>query len=794
MNRFTLAPMAIAVALALGGISHTAQAAEPSAATQTHHIHIPTQPFAQALNEWARVTGSQIVVSQDLIAGKQAPAVSGQLTARQSLEKLLAGSGLTPRFDGNSVVIVETKGAGEATLSAVTVTAEVNNGLAKPYAGGQLARGGGVGVLGSQDVMDTPFSTNNYTSELIESQQARSVADVVVNDASVRALTAAGGFGDQFQIRGFTVNNEDTGMNGLFGLTSTTRIPVEMVERVEVLKGPGTLVNGIAPSGSIGGSINLVPKRAEDEPLTRVTTSFISEGQGAVHADIGRRFGEDKAWGVRLNGLMRKGEGTIDGGDQEIGLATLGLDYRGTQLRWSLDAMRQRDTMNEFRPQTTIASSLTHIPSAPDSRSNYYPGTKLDYENTTVLSKLEYDINQNLMVYGGIGYTDFSYEQTFPSAVGGIQADGSFTARNAYYDFTSKTKVANIGMRAQFATGPIAHTLSLAADRSEQETGYFYATSAGTQSSNIYDPVPLPGIAAARTSPKKNAENTLTSYALTDTLSFANDRVLLTLGLRDQTVEQQQFNLSTGAVTSTYRASAVSPVFGIVVKPLSNVSVYGNYTEGLSRGSIVSTTAGYANGGEVLAPYESKQSEMGVKIDWGKIITSASLFQIERPNAEVNPTSNRYDYYGEQRNRGLELVAFGEVQRGLRLMASAVFNDSRVSSVAIPANDGKKAVGVPERTFNFGVDWDVPGFAGLSLNGRMIKNSSAYYNGANTVRVPGWTRYDIGARYLTAVAGKPVVLRATVENLTDKTYWLQSGTYLTVAAPRTLLLSATVDF
>jgi iron complex outermembrane receptor protein len=737
----------------------------------------------------------QIVASQALLSGKQAPAVSGVFTPRQSLDKILSGSGLTPRFEGSSVVIKESQAAGESTLAAVTVTAEANTaGLANPYAGGQLARGGKIGVLGTLDIMDTPFSTTNYTSKLIENQQARSVADVVVNDASVRALTAAGGFGDQFQIRGFTVSNEDTGMNGLFGLTSTTRIPLEMIERVEVIKGPGTLINGIAPSGSIGGSINLVTKRASDDPLTRLTTSYISAGQAAVHADIGRRFGEDKAWGVRVNSLMRNGEGTIDGGRQQIGLVTLGLDYRGSNLRWSLDAMQQRDSMREFRPQTSVAAAVTQIPSAPDARTNFYPGTKLDYENSTLLSKFEYDISKDLMIYGGVGYTDFSYEQSFPSAVGGVQANGNFTARNAYYDFTSKTTVANVGVRKQFTTGPIGHTVVLAADRSEQETGYFYATSPTTASSNIYTPSSLPGMTASRTAPQKSAENSLTSYALTDTLAFADDRVLLTLGVRDQKVEQLQFNQATGAVTSTYSSSAVSPVAGLVIKPQSNVSVYGNYTEGLTRGSIVSMTSGYANPGEVLAPYKSKQGEVGVKVDWGKIITSASIFQIERPNAEINPGSNRYDYFGEQRNRGLELLAFGEIQRGLRMMASTVFNDSLVSSVALPANDGKKAVGVPDRTFNLGVDWDTPWVAGLSLNGRVIKNSSAYYNGANTVSVPGWTRYDIGARYLTSVAGKATTLRATVENLFDKNYWLQSGTYLTVAAPRTALLSATVDF
>ncbi|MEK9940745.1 MAG: TonB-dependent siderophore receptor, partial [Methylotenera sp.] len=143
------------------------------------------------------------------------------------------------------------------------------------------------------------------------------------------------------------------GVNGLFGLTSTTRLPLEMVERVEVLKGPGTLVNGIPPSGSVGGSVNLVTKRADDTPLTRLTTTYLSESQLGAHIDVARRFGENNEWGVRVKGLKRSGEGTIDRGDNDTTLGTLAIDYRGEKLRWSMDAMLQNDDIKEFRPQTS---------------------------------------------------------------------------------------------------------------------------------------------------------------------------------------------------------------------------------------------------------------------------------------------------------------------------------------------------------------------------------------------------------------------------------------------------------
>lgn len=698
----------------------------------------------------------------------------------------------------SQVMAEEKKGAADAsapeTLGEVEVKSAVDSSaLAKPYAGGQVAKGGSLGVLGNQDVMDVPFSTVNYTSELIQNQQARSVADVVVNDASVRALTAPGGFGDQFQIRGYTVGNEDTGLNGLFGLAPTTRIPLEMVERVQVLKGPGTFVNGIPPSGSIGGSVNLVTKRAGNEPLTRLTTSYLGESQFGVHVDAGRRFGQNNEWGIRVNALKRSGEGTIDKGSQQTGLLSVGLDYLGEKLRWSLDALVQEDDIREFRPQATIAAGVTRIPSAPDARINFYPKSKLDYNGRTFMSNLEYDVNSTVTLYGGIGYTDFSYDQTFPSASGGIAANGNFAARNAYYDFYSKTFVSNAGARFKFATWDVGHTLTLAVNRLNQETGFFYAQSAGTNPSNIYNPAPLPGIAGSRNSPERNQENVLTSYVLTDTLSFLDEKVLVTLGVRDQTIEQKNYNVATGAQTNSYDEGAVSPLAGIVVKPMENVSIYANHTKGLTRGIVVPVGSGFSNENTPLAPYKSTQNEVGVKVDFGRITTVVSVFQIERPNLETDPLTSRRGYIGEQRNRGLEVSAYGEVITGLRFMASAMFTDPKVKS-SIASIDGKDAVGTPDFTANLGLDWDTPWIDGLSLNGRVIGTSSGYYNGANTLSVAGWTRYDIGARYVTNAAGKPVILRANLENVFDKDYWLQSGTFLSIGAPRTLILSATIDF
>ena len=158
---------------------------------------------------------------------------------------------------------------GTAVLGPITV--EAQRGAAAtatigttppPFAGGQVATGGRIGLLGNRDSMNTPFSTQSYTRELIQNQQARSTADVLLYNPSVRLNSPANSTFEEFFVRGFEVRSDDSAFDGLYGLVSPRRTATETLERVELLKGPSALLNGIPPNAAVGGAINLVAKRA----------------------------------------------------------------------------------------------------------------------------------------------------------------------------------------------------------------------------------------------------------------------------------------------------------------------------------------------------------------------------------------------------------------------------------------------------------------------------------------------------------------------------------------------------
>lgn len=808
MSPFPLRRMAQAVLLAALSMGAGATLAQ-SPAEARRHVEIAAGTLDGALNRFASSTGILLAIDGKLTAGKTSSGLKGDYTAQQGLAALLEGSGLEAVAQPNGAYalrkaiatqagampeLVVTSTADTSSIDRVLITgARSGNDLA----GGRVARAGGLGVLGFADVMDTPFSTTNYTARILEDQQARTLADVVVNEASVRTMTSTGGFSEDFQIRGFNVTSGDVGLNGLYGLTSSNRMPTAFMERVEVLKGPGTLMYGISPNGSIGGNINVVTKRARDEPITSLTATYESAALLGGHLDVGRRFGPDNAWGVRFNGAYRKSDTNIDGGKQEFGLVALALDYRSDALRWSVDSYAQREDTDNFRAQTGFRPGITRLPQAPSGHRAVYSGADLALRDATIASRLEYDLSPQIMLYAAAGYHYGASEQDFPSARSGDGMDelGNLRISSAWYDAASRSKTGEVGARARFNTLGVQHVLTLTASRLEQEAGSFYlAAPASTKlDSNIYAPVPVYQVTGERLSPTKTSETQLTSMSLTDTVSFADGRVMLTGGLRQQKVQAQNFSAA-GAVTSSYSESAVSPIAGVVLRPLPNVSLYGNFTSGLTRGSSAPATT--ANAGEVFAPFKSKQYELGVKMEHKQVMTGVSVFQIDRPNAITDQATNIYSMDGTQRNRGLELSAVGEAVRNLRLMASATIYDATLKRSAGAVNQGKDAIGVPKYTLNLGADWDVPGVHGLSVNARAIHTAATPYDVANTLDMPSWTRVDAGARYRTTIMGKPVALRASVENLFNRNYWLSSSTLLTVstaAAARTLLLSAQFD-
>jgi len=686
------------------------------------------------------------------------------------------------------------------TLEGVEVTGdrEKENTLPAAYSGsgGEIARGAQLGILGNSDIMDTPFNITSYTAKSIEDSQAHTITEVLEKDPSVRFTTSSGHMNENYTIRGFAVNASDLGLNGMYGMAPYGHVPTEFIERVEVLKGPSAMLSGMSPSGAIGGSINLITKRATDEPITRLTTDYTSSFNLGGHLDVGRRFGENKEWGVRFNGVYRDGKTGVDDESKTRELAAIGIDYRGKRLRTSVDAYYDKEkTDNGSSLMVNFASSVTSLPKAPDADTNAFSGTYGNIENKGAILHSEYDISPDLTAYAGVGTLQYTYDGYINSThARNVNALGNYTAYTTrirgYVDALSS----EAGLRYTLTTGAVEHKIVLGVTETETESGNVSKVSSN-YASNIYNPVTA-RLALDPGTPPKTKLSTLSSVGIADTLSFEEDKYLLTLGLRNQNIDSKGYSATTGLETSVYNESAVTPLIGLVAKPWKDVpvSLYANYIEGLSQGSTVTDTAA-SNYGYNFAPFKSKQIEAGVKWDAGKIANTLGVFQITKPSIILNTSTNNYEEDGEQRNRGVEWNVFGTMAQNLRILGGVAYTKAIQTHTTNGTNDGKLAYGTPEWQSNLGFEWDTPWKEGLTLTADAIYTGSQYANSANTLELPSWIRYDIGARYKTHMNGQPVVFNASVENLLDKNYWAgcYSDGYLTLASGRTIKMSVTFD-
>lgn len=800
---------AIATAAAAASAPTAALAQVPSAqppSSQPRSFSIPPQPLADGLTAFGRQSGLQVSVDAALVRGQSTAGVSGTLTPVEALNTLLAGTGIVYRFvNATTVTLERPAGAGGAAASGTLQLdpvrvqgntpppqAEIGN-LPSVYAGGQVARGGKAGLLGNRDYMDMPFSETVYTDQYIQSQQARTLTDVLAGDPTVRLGWPNGNvFDDRVMIRGILVQNPNYGLGGVYGIVPN-QVDTTGIERVEVFRGPTAFLNGALPS-AVGGTINLVPKRATDRPITQVAALYLSDAQFGGTADVGRRFGPDNALGVRANATYTNGETSVNNQTAERLSLTLGLDYRGDDTRIDADIGFQKRNIGGFQGGMFLAAGV-QLPAPPNARnSSYQPWERLQTDDLYGALRFEHDITPGLTGFIKVGGRRTNTTSVFMNQ-NIVNYNGNTTVLSAgQYRSMAEVLSAEVGARATFRTGPVKHEAALVGDYLKTMNYSLNNPLAIASSSNIYNPtfIAAPMLTGLNASTPLTSDSLYTSIGVVDTLSFAEDRVQIIGGARLQRLQTANY-LPSGLPANGADQAVVSPSVSFVVKPTKEVMVYGNYIQALQQGPTAG--AGLTNAGQTFPPFVTNQFELGVKLDFGSFGATLSAFQITMPSSYTDFTTNTLVTDGQQRNRGLEFVAFGEPLPGLKFLGGFTLLDAKLTSTAGGLNNGNTAVGTAPFQVAAGLDWDTPYVKGLGVSGRVVYNGQVFLNPANTQSAPPWTRIDAGVRYTFERAdGKPLTLRANVTNLFDANYWVATTSFFAQNQPRTFMLSLTADF
>jgi len=647
-----------------------------------------------------------------------------------------------------------------------------------------------VGPLGDMSLLDTPYSINDTSGDLIENTESHSMADALKTNPTVfvaqSQLTDGRGMNDAF-IRGF----KPTYLRDGLYVNSYNMPLVADVERMEVLNGPSAFLYGYA---NPGGVIDYVTKKPVNTPQASVTTGTYAGGQVYAAADLGGPVeGADKRLTYRLNAYYSDGNTFIDRQSLSTNLFALDLDYRVTpdvelNPHFYHTEFREQGAQGQFLLRAGVA-----IPVAPDPAKLYgQPWTLNVVGSNQIGLGLTYRINDTFKFRADFNHSDMLWtDQNLNAKL--IDNAGDYTEKFLFYG--TEHYFANTGyamLDAAFDAGGVHHDLSFGywGSNESPDSANSSSQTLGTFSIGAPSYVDRPAIDTPNTQ-TDHEEWDYNSLLISDHIAFNNAWSVL-LGVNDTFVYQLDKDTISNAVLQKFNQSKLSPGLSVIYKPSSSTAIHASYIEGLSFGEQAPATA--ANANQMLAPFASKEYEVGAKATIGQVDIAAALFQVDKVNSELNPLDNVYQEDGREIHRGLEFTATGKLTSRLILVGGFTVLDAYVDHAsANPLTDGKIPLGVPEREARVYADYAVPDvLPGLFLSGAANYTGRAPTDVYNTQFLGGVATYDAGLRYETKIHGSKMQFILKANNLFDKNYWASytSRNGLAFGEPRTVMASA----
>lgn len=636
---------------------------------------------------------------------------------------------------------------------------------------------------------DVPQSVSVVTAPAIKDQAMQGIADVV---RYIPGITAAQGEGnrDQLVIRGQSTT-ADFFTDGVRDDAQYYR-DLYNVERVEALKGPNAMIFG---RGGGGGVINRVLKEADGRPVREIGLQGGSFGNKRATADFGQALTETFA--ARINGVIEKSGtyrdyGRIDRWGVNPTVTFTPTDR--TKLKLSYEYVHDERTADRGVPSFRGAPLDTDV-------KTFFGNPELSVAETnvhTVDALIEHEITDAVTIRNRSRFADYDkfYQNVFPGAV---NAAGTQVSLAAYNHAIQRQNLLNqTDLLFDLATGPVKHKLlagvELGRQRTDQfrNTGFFpgNATSFSTplRTPTVFVPVVW----------RQSATDADSRTVATVAAGYVQDQIELTeqiqviAGLRYDRFNVDYHNNRNGQ--NLERTDGLwSPRLGVVFKPIEPVSLYASYSVSYLPGSgdQFTTLTGVTAG---LEPEKFRNLEVGGKWDVRPNLSlTAAVFQLDRTNTSAPDPNNPAltVQTGSQRSRGFELGVTGNITEAWSVMGGYALQKAEITSRTAGAFAGSEVALVPRHTVSLWNKYQFTKMFGAGLG--VIHQSSAYAAADNTVKLPGFTRFDAAA-YAQVTEG--VKLQLNVQNLFDRKYYAtaHSNNNITPGAPRTFLVSLTSSF
>ncbi|WP_335977481.1 TonB-dependent siderophore receptor [Acinetobacter calcoaceticus] len=657
------------------------------------------------------------------------------------------------------------------------------------------------------DIKKIPASITTITSERIADQHAKTLTDVIKNDSSLGDGYAAIGYYPNFVARGFSLDLGSSYLINGHNIRGEQNVALENKERVEILKGISAIQSGMSTPGGV---VNYVTKRPAD--VKSITVDANSEGGYTLATDVGG-FLNDK-FGYRINLAHESIHPNVDHANGKREFGSVALDWKindRSKLLFDIEAQHQSQ---RSVPGYQLLDGQVPTNVDEDRLLGYQSWSK-PVVNNSVNASLKYQYVFNDQWNGSLSASQsrvvIDDNSAFPwgcyndiCEVTGL--GNTFDKHGNYdiYDFRSPddTRITNqfaAGLNGQFNTGNIQHQVAFELQRTYKTLKHHTPLNVAVGTGNIYedtiDYIPSSERLGDR---YKALESNQTAFTISDRIQF-NEQWSTLLGGKFIHLDEQAYN-SDGQQSRDTDLNKFLPQLALMYSPTAATNLYASYAKGLSDGSEAPWFAN--NALEILSPRNSEQFELGIKQQVQNFLLTAAIFDLKQDNqySKVN-ADGTFDFIeqGEQHNQGIELGLTGALTDTVDVSSGITYTKSRLVDIDSDSYKGHQTQNVPKVRATAQLSYKVPSVEGLRLLSGMQYSSSKYANKEATAKVGGYSVFNIGAAYKTNFAGHDTTFRLNIDNLFNKKYWRDVGTfmgddYLFLGNPRTAQFSTTFNF
>lgn len=739
-----------------------------------YDFDIKAQSLTSALGIFGRQTGLQVSFDAELALGLRAPALKGRMTESQALQQLLQETGLEWTLTPERTLLLHRPQSSNETmnLTTVNVLAEGHQESAYGPVQGYRATRTSTGTKTDTALRDVPQSIQVVSRQVLEDQQITSLGDALTNVSSIQRANSHGGSSESFVIRGF--NAVTYAIDGMLisPLVERPEAITDMasVERIEVLKGPASVLYG---RGNPGGLINLVTRRPTFAPEASLKAQTGTYGFHRLEGSFSGPLSDTFAG--RLSMAWQTKEGFRDTFRDNR------HTYFAPTFRWQpsadtlLDAgLEYIDQSSQFDRGLIPTNGKIHLRG---DRFLHEPWSRDKADKVSAWYRIEHQLNDWLTLRQMTRWDD-SNKDRFVVDLRDLASDGrTLRRRTTHGDEEVRTLDMQFEAIAKFATGSIQHTALVGY---EYIDGHRWLKNRRGSLASIDIHNPVYGARPGPLSFNGKYELDLQSYSayFQDQIDL-NEQWKLLVGARWDKTEQYNTSLDSdnNRTATDIDPTEVSPRVGLVYQPTDWLALYASYSSSFSPQGDIDRNH------KALDPETGDQYEIGAKLDLipDRLSLTLAAFEIIRENVSApDPTADEYSIQtGEQRSRGIELDISGQPLDGWNLIGNISVINAKVTKDSVIKENNKRP-GVPTFSGSLWSTYQVQTgkLKGLGLGGGMIFASEREGDIENTYNVGGYTRfdatlfYDLGQRFRVSLNGRNITNRKYIETVagTDGNY------------------------